>query len=37
MITGNSINEVRIIGLGVTCMCLGIVLIGMEWEAKVFA
>ncbi|XP_060571588.1 solute carrier family 12 member 3-like [Ruditapes philippinarum] len=33
-ITGNSINEVRIIGLATCCLCLGIVLIGMEWEAK---
>ncbi|XP_053405813.1 solute carrier family 12 member 1-like isoform X2 [Mercenaria mercenaria] len=33
-ITGDSINEVRIIGLATCCLCLGIVLIGMEWEAK---
>ncbi|XP_060571592.1 solute carrier family 12 member 3-like [Ruditapes philippinarum] len=33
-ITGDSINEVRIIGLATSCLCLAIVLIGMEWEAK---
>lgn len=34
-ITGHSTNEVRVIGLAACCLCLAIVLIGMEWEAKV--
>ncbi|KAL4227262.1 hypothetical protein ACF0H5_012708 [Mactra antiquata] len=33
-ITGNSIHEVRIIGIAACCLCLAIVFIGMEWEAK---
>lgn len=35
-ITGNALNEVRIIGCLTSILLLGIVLIGgMEWEAKV--
>lgn len=35
MITGDSLHEVRIIG-GITAVLLvGIVVVGMEWEAKV--
>ncbi|WAQ98879.1 S12A2-like protein, partial [Mya arenaria] len=33
-ITGDATNDVRVIGLALTCVCLGIVLIGMEWESK---
>lgn len=34
-ITGDSLNEVRIIGCATSVLLIGIVLIGMEWEAKV--
>lgn len=34
-ITGDSFHEVRIIGCITAVLLVGIVVIGMEWEAKV--
>ncbi|KAH3837760.1 hypothetical protein DPMN_111161 [Dreissena polymorpha] len=33
-ITGDSLHEVRIIGLATCFVCLAVILIGMEWESK---
>lgn len=34
-ITGNALNDVRIIGTATSVLLIAVVIIGMEWEAKV--
>lgn len=34
-ITGNALNDIRLIGCVTSVFLLGIVVIGMEWESKV--